>query len=737
MEVFYLGIRHHGPGSARSVQAFLSEQQPDMVLVEGPPEAETLLELATVSEMQPPVALLTYVQDNPQQAVFHPFADFSPEWQAILYSQQHGVAFRFIDLPMVNKLALEPKDESSGYETQTEGVAANPIAYLAQLAGFSDAEIWWESTFERYSNDAENFRAIQEAVTALREAFPHTSKTDELREAYMRMCIRKAKKEGYEKIAVVCGAWHVPALTEMPAQKLDQQLLKGLVKVKVNSTWIPWTYSRLTFESGYGAGINSPGWYNHLWHTPSNITESWLSKVAREFRKAGLDISVSHVIEGVRLSNMLASMRNLPQAGLAELNEAIVAIFCFGDEQLLDIVQRELIVSHRIGQVPTDAPAVPLQHDLQKLQKKLRLPATDEDKVYTLDLRKPNDLERSKLLHRLQLLDIQWGREEYVSTKGTFKEQWRVQWQPEMMVHLIEMGVWGNTVAHAASAYLSDHMSRAGSLSDLSESLRKAVPADLPDAIRQLMKQISEVAALSGDVPELMKSVGPLAQLSRYGNVRQSDLSLLAEIVESMISRICIGLPNASSSLDDDAAEDLYHHIGTVHESIQLLQFKEQEKDWQKTLNYLVDGSQVNPLIAGKACRLLHDTQYYHEDELSRKFSLALSPAQEARFSAAWLEGFLKGSGTILLLDEVLWQVVDTWLNELEGDIFIEVLPLLRRNFSSFTTSERRKLGEKAKQQDSEHSIQNGQHTDEIDPERAEQAMLTVAQLLGLNIKEY
>ena len=45
----------------------------------------------------------------------------------------------------------------------------------------------------------------------------------------------------------------------------DAALLKGMPKMKVEATWVPWTYSRLTRQSGYGAGIDSPGWYSHLW----------------------------------------------------------------------------------------------------------------------------------------------------------------------------------------------------------------------------------------------------------------------------------------------------------------------------------------------------------------------------------------------------------------------------------------------------------------------------------------
>src|SRR5439155_162983 len=62
------GIRHHGPGSARSVRAALAAQRPDVVLIEGPPEADDLVALAADPDMRPPVALLGYVPGEPRPA---------------------------------------------------------------------------------------------------------------------------------------------------------------------------------------------------------------------------------------------------------------------------------------------------------------------------------------------------------------------------------------------------------------------------------------------------------------------------------------------------------------------------------------------------------------------------------------------------------------------------------------------------------------------------------------------
>ena len=90
----FFGIRHHGPGCARSLLQALEQLQPDCLLVEGPPEGESLLPMLQHADLQPPVAMLVYVQDSPAHAAFYPYAEFSPEWQALQWAARQGVATR-------------------------------------------------------------------------------------------------------------------------------------------------------------------------------------------------------------------------------------------------------------------------------------------------------------------------------------------------------------------------------------------------------------------------------------------------------------------------------------------------------------------------------------------------------------------------------------------------------------------------------------------------------------------
>lgn len=156
-----LGVRHHGPGSARAVRAALEAARPHVVLIEGPPEADALVPLAADEGMRPPVALLAHAVDAPGRSAFWPLAEFSPEWVAIHWALEHGVPARFIDLPAAHTLAWEkekeneeaPGDGDADQDAAADGaphagVRVDPLRALAEAAGYDDPERWWEDVVE-------------------------------------------------------------------------------------------------------------------------------------------------------------------------------------------------------------------------------------------------------------------------------------------------------------------------------------------------------------------------------------------------------------------------------------------------------------------------------------------------------------------------------------------------------------------------------------------------------------
>lgn len=709
MAIHLLGIRHHGSGSCRNVLNYLQELKPDIILLEGPAEAEAMVPYVGNEQIEPPVAILAYQPDQPQNAVFYPFAEFSPEWQTMRYAMQHNVPLRFFDLPLTYSMALNintPKEEKEDEEEEEEDETkeqdrknnGDPFDWLAQAAGYADGETWWESTVENRKDNANIFQAVQEAVTALREELPgHTSTRDLLREAWMRKMIRTAEKEGFENIAVICGAWHVPALHAMPKVKEDNELLKGLAKIKIDCTWIPWTYDRLAFRSGYGAGIESPGWYHYLWHHPDDDGTLWISLVATLLRQKNMDISVAHVIETIRLAQATAALRNLPSPSLAEFNEAITTVMGFGDDILLQIIKEELIISNRLGRVPDDVPKVPLLVDVEKTQKRLRVPFTAEIKELTLDLRKPNDLERSIFFHRLHLSDIDWAIPGRIDGKGTFKEKWTLYHKPEQIISIIEKAIWGNTLEEASQKYLLKQTSGIQHIPELTHLLNRVIPANLPGLVDAMTLQLDRLSAASTDILEMMEAVPDLVNIVRYGDVRNLDFTRVGRMLNAMIARILAGGVLICINIDEEAATDILNKLVATDYAVSTLNDPELNTMWLEFIRQIRSSVNVHPLLSGYATRLLNDKAELSPEEMQNTLSFYSSIGNAPADMAYWFEGFLRSSGSILLLDDHLWNLVNNWVCSQDHETFMELLPILKRTFSEFTTAERRKLGEKAK----------------------------------------
>ncbi|MEU1936159.1 DUF5682 family protein [Streptomyces coeruleorubidus] len=771
-----LGVRHHGPGSARAVRAALEEARPRVVLIEGPPEADALIPLAADEDMRPPVALLAHAVDEPGRSAFWPLAEFSPEWVAIRWALEHDVPARFIDLPATHTLAWGTQEDEAGVEGESPldaetadsegdsapgpgpaGLRIDPLGVLAETAGYDDPERWWEDVVEHRGvgkGDAlAPFTVLEEAMGALRETYGSGGHDRDLvREAYMRLQVRAAQREFEDGVAVVCGAWHVPALRRKTTVAADKALLKGLPKVKTDMTWVPWTHRRLSRISGYGAGIDSPGWYGHLFSAPDRPVERWMTKVAGLLRGEDRLVSSAHVIEAVRLAETLAAMRGRPLPGLSETTDAVRAVMCEGSDVPLALVQDRLIVGDVLGEVPASAPAVPLQRDLARLQRRLRLKPEALERELELDLRKDTDAARSRLLHRLRLLGVAWG-EPAVSrgSTGTFRETWRLRWEPELSVRVAEAGVWGTTVLSAATAKAEADAVAAQGLADVTALAERCLLAELPDALPTVMRILADRAALDSDVGQLAQALPALVRSLRYGDVRGTDTGALGEVAAGLAERVFVGLPPACAALDADGAEEMRRHVDAVHGAVGLLGDAPAAGQghlrarWQSVLRVLCGRDTVPGVIRGRAVRLLLDDGELAQDEAARLMGLVLSPGTPPADAAAWIEGFVGGGfggGMLLVHDERLLGLVDAWLTGVPAEAFTDVLPLLRRTFSAYEPGVRRTLGELVRRGPGAGSGAAGTGSGipgfaaELDTVRADAVLPVVRLLLGLDEEE-
>src|SRR5262249_43570102 len=212
------------------------------------------------------------------------------------------------------------------------------------------------------------------------------------------------------------------------------------------------------------------------------------------------------------------------------------------------------------------------------------------------------DLVRSHLLHRLRLLGVAWGEPREVRGKsGTFHELWELRWRPELAVDLIQAGVWGTTVAGAAAARARHEADQATGLAAITRLVDAVVLADLPDAVGHLMDRLQAVAAVASDVADLMAAVPPLANVLRYGSVRRSDTGTVGRVVDGLVARVCVGLPGACTSLDDEAAERMHGWVVELDRAIGLLDVVDGERRRQAGGGSAADAGASGPGLAAAA----------------------------------------------------------------------------------------------------------------------------------------
>jgi len=722
-QVAYFGIRHHGPGSARRLIEALEALQPVEVLIEGPADLSDQLPLLAEPAMVPPVALLAYPKDAPERAVFWPFASFSPEYQAVLWAVRNAVPTRFIDLPVAWRLAQGPGPEAvaeadapvatdgeSEGETGAEPpalpaqkgsgphdrIARDPIGVLAHAAGYEDGESWWRDVIEENPDPGPIFAAVAQAMSALRENETGLAEDEAAREAHMRLEIARSAKQANGPVAVVCGAWHLPALQAKHSARDDRARLKGGPKATVTATWAPWTSPRLAFASGYGAGVVAPGWCKHLWEVPgARQATTWIARIARALRREGQIVSTAALIETERLAIALAALRARPQPGFEELREAVVATLCGGDPLLWRIVEDRLLLGQEVGEIPPDVPAAPLLQDLQRQQKKARLKPEALESEISLDLRSEAGLFRSTLLHRLTALDVSWGRlTDAGRSRGTFREKWLLRWEPEHAVQLVENLIHGTTIERAASGRLRVRMAETARLGALADLVFIAMTAQLPEAAEAGTRRLAERAGQSSDTLELLGALPGLAEVLRYGRARRTDETRLGALFGRIGTQAALGLQYAARNLDAEAARGLRDAMRAGDRAIRLAGTEDGAlgASWTEGLRRVAGDAQSAPLAMGGAARLLYEAEEMHADAAVTLLGRMLSPGTAPAEAAAFFEGFFEGSGQRLLYDSALRDCVDAWMSALAVETFTEYLPVFRRVLSELDRTERTRL---------------------------------------------
>ena len=732
-QIHVFGVRHLSPMGAWQLREFLADVKPELVLIEGLDDATDLLSDVIRKETTPPIAILAYTDALPVRTLVYPFARYSPEYQAICWAHENGAEAQLFDLPSDVFLGLQDAEieflqkqrrqandaPSTGEPTAADVGVPEPRQSLyqriADLAGERDYDSYWERCFEHNATRNSYQGAAFELGLALRELeedAPRWRAENLVREAYMRRRVEQAIASGYdpERIVAVVGAFHAPTLTgDFPA--MTDEELAALPRRTSKLTLMPYSYFRLSSQSGYGAGNLAPAYFELLWdalneHGVADLSRRYLSLVVRHLREAGTHRSTAEVIDGVRLAETLSALKGGQAPTLADLRDAAVTALGHGELSVIKESLASVDVGAAIGRLPKGVSQTSIQEDFERELRRLKLEKhrTTIQQELDLDLRENRrvkseeaaflDLHRSSFFHRLRILGVSFAKPGQTrQDSATWGEKWFLQWTPESEIELVEAVLLGETVELATAYKFKSAIEACASVADAAAMVHDACQCGLMKTMEVARNRLQELAAISCDFVTLSAAAWHLSRVVRYGDVRRFDAEPLLPLLEELFVSATLAL-HAAAACDDRTAQSMLVAIDELEKVGLEFHDRVEEPLWIERLQQLADSDDRNPLLSGYACAILLERGLLENESLAREVSRRISPGAPADLGAGWFEGLARRNRYALLARQPLWEQLARYIESLEEEPFRRALVFLRRAFAPFSAREKRHIAE-------------------------------------------
>lgn len=734
-EIPVFGVRHLSPMGAWQLRAFLEQHQPDAVLIEGLSDATDLIPDIVRRDTKPPIAILAYTDAQPVRTLVYPLAAYSPEYQAMLWGKEHGATVEFIDLPSQTflglqdaEIALQAKLRKEAEETaQAKTDKEEPDAVevpevrrslydrIAEQGGESSYDTYWERNFEHNAVYGSYHGATFELGKALRELeedAPRWQAENLVREAYMRHRIEQTLAAGYkpEKVVAIVGAYHAPVLNgSFPAMTEDER--KRLPTRESKLTLMPYSYFKLSSQSGYGAGNRAPAYFELLWQSLhrgdlADLSRRYLSQIAQHLRASGTHRSTAEVIDGVRLAETLSALKQGLAPTLADLHDSAVTLLGQGSLTAVKDAFAKVDIGTEIGHLPKGIAQTSIQSDFafELARLKLEKYKTTVAQELSLDLRENRrakseeaaflDLARSSFFHRLRVLEIAFAKSLRTKQQSTtWAEIWQLQWSPESEIALVEAVLLGETVELATAYKFKSSLEQCSSIAAAARMVHDACQCGLMDSMELARKRLQELAIESRDFLEIAGAAWELSLVVRYGDVRKFDATSLMPLLEELFVQGSLAL-FAATTCDAKAAVAMIVAIDEMNKVGLEFHASVEEPLWIEQLRRLADADDRNPLLSGYACAILLERGLIASEDLAPEVSRRLSPGVPADLGAGWFEGLAQRNRYALLARQTLWEQLAEYTASLDDDQFGRALVFLRRAFSTFSPREKRQISE-------------------------------------------
>jgi len=726
--IYWFPVRHHSPAIARHIAQCIRDRKPRIVFIEGPYEAQAMIEFLIDSKTRPPVAIYSSFRDDlaaaavppgasalpaPRYSVWYPVVSYSPEYVAMRTASQIGAQTVFMDLP---HYALERPHAPSGDQPQPaqrrdlDEIAPRSTFYqlLAKTAGYRSWNETWdrlfelprpEQPYEEMRREVALFCATVRATTPVESLqFDGTLPRERFMWKTIRETLEKLKIEPADAM-VVCGGFHIFLDRDDPEP--PPPIPQGTLSVTV----APYSHFRISELSGYGAGNRAPRFYEMCFESHSagigqdQVVIDYVIDCLKESRRRGELFSSADAISATQHALMLARLRGREQPVLDDIHDALITCCCKGNPKtdagnLLDAID-EVNIGTRLGRVTDRIGRLPIINDFYEQLARLDLEevaAREKVQNHALDKRQPSEAARSAFLHRLVFLGVEIGtvqRETGPFEQSIFKEHWKLRWSPKIEASLIERSLHGDTVEAAATTLLRESLGANSFEAGVAcRRLVQAIDMDLPQLVAQAEQNTGHAIDHDDRFHSLADALTSLMLLERYAAYRGLGKQRLADLISRCFDRACFAVAEVAS-VPPEEWDNVIHGLLALAEPV--VQREDLDADLFAAHVERAATTSTMPFLRGAFLGVLTEMRRMKPDALAAELTAyARGGIDQQVVAGDFLHGVLRVSRTAILLGATsLVAAIDELLRNAANDTFLNMVPRLRAAFETLHERQR------------------------------------------------
>mgnify|MGYP003317253432 CR=1 FL=1 len=730
-------VRHHSPVCSYQLKKTIKEYRPDIILIEGPENANELIPILTDEETKLPAAFYYFYKDTKKLVsdegddykCYYPFLLSSPEYNAAAEAKKLGIPSQFIDLPYCEILigtaegqGLRKESEKHSYTDDSGFMRSRFYKKICEKTGLRDFDEFWEKYFE-----IKGLRLTPQEFIRQMHTYCILSRQDvsakeleadgtAVRERHMAVRIAEAA-EKYGKVLVVTGGFHSIGIYRLLQEKnLSEPRLHSIPPTEQGCYPMAYSYEAADALHGYASGMSYPYFYDSIMKklnetdSPENIyneqTIDFLIKTSKESSKKDIAVSTADVYSALSLMQGLAALRNSPECGMFELIDGVTSTFIKGEKTLSSSIPLDLLAGiatgSSIGKIGDKSHIPPLIADFEKQCEKLGIkyssavPKDIEIPLFTSQ----KGMEQSRFLHRTAFLRTNFAKRKKGPDlhnnrdRSRVREEWRYRRTPTVDSTLIDHTTYGFTIEEACSAY-------AAKLMHSERRTENAAQIAVDCFLMGIPLQPSEYELLddilNGDgdffsIGNALHSFEILYSLQQlYSFEDASSLNYISRCFDKLVS----ALPSMASTPPeraDECTNIMRQMYAAASETL-----PEKFEAFEQALLTLTETPEKEASVFGSAMGILCAISPERRSDAENAMMGYLKGTSEIKKQGAeYLKGLFGSSRDIVLADDSFMKMADTLITDMDYDDFMEILPSMKLAFSYFTPNEIQSLAKTA-----------------------------------------